>query len=805
MTYKLSSTLSGHDQDVKSLVSTIIHESPALVSVSRDSTTRTWKQPNTSTKTASEIVFVSPTKSFLNSVAVISLPQHQNHQFIASGGQDAMIYLTDLSELEPHGLDQDAKFQLIGHEGNVCSMHFAHGELVSSSWDTTAIVWDLEQFTPKYVLKGHESSVWDCKVLNSNQFLTASADRTIRLWNAEHEVLKYIGHTDVVRKLLVLPNGKEFVSCSNDGTIRIWNLQTGVNVKTLYGHDSFVYDLELLPNGNLVSTGEDRTVRIWDLGGGNNDALQVITLPCISVWTVATLSNGDFAVGGSDNEIRVFTLNDERTATEDEVSEFAKAVQSASISEQSLDDLKKTDIPGIEALSRPGKKEGSTIMVKTPEGMIEAHQWSGGQWHKIGDVVGGASNSASKKEYQGKQYDYVFDVDIKDGEPPLKLPYNLNQNPYVVAEKFLSDNELPATYTEEVVRFLETNTAGASLNESSVVHNNNQPGNGSGNESELIGQQYLNDPYSDAYNRKHKQTKSPEKIALTSIVPVKTYINFIDFKKETLVNGLKKLNLAQESHKLGEEEICNIERILAGNFTSADAVTIVTKYSKYIIENWKPSSVLIAFDLLRVALSRITTVDLLKSTAVASDFYSELSRGLDIVDSSNPALLMMIVKVLSNIVGDTLFLQLFIDPVGNSEFEYNPIFKECLSRILTQFAKIDTGHKLYSSLLIAVASFIFDLSVYQIKTPGLLKFKGDDKDSRMVSGFTDETINKIVESSSEAAYRLLVAYGNFKFAASGTASSIKTPLPEWVEHAVKIYSSKNEVRFEELAKDIKAL
>lgn len=49
----------------------------------------------------------------------------------------------------------------------------------------------------------------------------------------------------------------------------------------------------------------------------------------------------------------------------------------------------------------------------------------------------------------------MFDVDIKDGEPPLKLPYNINDNPYMVAEKFLADNDLPPTYTEEVVRFLE--------------------------------------------------------------------------------------------------------------------------------------------------------------------------------------------------------------------------------------------------------------------------------------------------------------------------------------------------------------
>lgn len=46
-------------------------------------------------------------------------------------------------------------------------------------------------------------------------------------------------------------------------------------------------------------------------------------------------------------------------------------------------------------------------------------------WQKIGDVVD-AVGSGRKQLYQGKEYDYVFDVDIKDGVPPLKLPYNVS-------------------------------------------------------------------------------------------------------------------------------------------------------------------------------------------------------------------------------------------------------------------------------------------------------------------------------------------------------------------------------------------
>ena len=47
-----------------------------------------------------------------------------------------------------------------------------------------------------------------------------------------------------------------------------------------------------------------------DLATGN--VLQVITLPCISVWCVTALPNGDFAVGGSDNLVRVFTAHPEK-------------------------------------------------------------------------------------------------------------------------------------------------------------------------------------------------------------------------------------------------------------------------------------------------------------------------------------------------------------------------------------------------------------------------------------------------------------------------------------------------------------
>jgi phospholipase A-2-activating protein len=46
-------------------------------------------------------------------------------------------------------------------------------------------------------------------------------------------------------------------------------------------------------------------------------------------------------------------------------------------------------------------------------------------WVNVGEVVGGVG-SGQKKLHDGIEYDYIFDVDIAEGAPPLKLPYNVS-------------------------------------------------------------------------------------------------------------------------------------------------------------------------------------------------------------------------------------------------------------------------------------------------------------------------------------------------------------------------------------------
>ena len=83
------------------------------------------------------------------------------------------------------------------------------------------------------------------------------------------------------------------------------------------------------------------------------------------------------------------------------------------------------------------------------------------QWVKVGDVVGAAGKSDSTKTlHQGKEYDFVFSVDISEGQPPLKLPYNLTEDPWQAAQKFIHDNDLSQYYLDTVANFIITNSKG---------------------------------------------------------------------------------------------------------------------------------------------------------------------------------------------------------------------------------------------------------------------------------------------------------------------------------------------------------
>ncbi|KAF7980165.1 hypothetical protein HWV62_39631 [Athelia sp. TMB] len=448
MPYKLSATLTAHTSDVRAVAAPT---NSLILSASRDTTAISWTRESSSSTFTPGSLLRAGTR-YVNAIAYIPPSTDAPHGFAVTGGQDTVINVFSLDAVTKG----EPEYSLIGHSENVCALDVGpDGVIISGSWDSTAKVW--KNFKLVFDLKGHERSVWAVLALGGDQYLTGSADKTIKLWQQNKCLHTLTGHTDAVRGLALMPD-IGFVSCSNDSEIRVWTLG-GDPVYTLSGHTSFVYSLSVLPDGGIVSGGEDRSVRVWKDG----ELSQTIIHPAISVWAVASMPNGDIVSGCSDGMVRVFSEAEARWASAADLKEYDDQVASQALPSQQVGDVKKTDLPGPEALNTPGKKSGEVKMVKNNE-VVEAHQWDSttSSWTKIGEVVD-AVGSGRKQLYEGREYDYVFDVDIQDGVPPLKLPYNANENPYDAAQKFLAKNELPPSYIDQVVQFITTNSSGVNL------------------------------------------------------------------------------------------------------------------------------------------------------------------------------------------------------------------------------------------------------------------------------------------------------------------------------------------------------
>jgi phospholipase A-2-activating protein len=130
-----------------------------------------------------------------------------------------------------------------------------------------------------------------------------------------------------------------------------------------------------------------------------------------------------------------------------------------------------------------------------------------------------------KVDYLGKEYDYVFDVDIEDGKPPLKLPYNLSQNPYEAATKFIQNNELPITYLDQVANFITTNTKGATIGQS---------------EPAPAGV----DPWGSDNRYRPGETSAPTVTTQPKILPQKEYLTILVARVPAIQKKLTELNQA---------------------------------------------------------------------------------------------------------------------------------------------------------------------------------------------------------------------------------------------------------------------
>ncbi|XP_058818006.1 phospholipase A-2-activating protein [Topomyia yanbarensis] len=442
--FKLSCELAGHKLDVRA----VAEGKGYIVSGSRDKTAKVWTLQD---KHYSETATLVHHTNYVGAVLVI-----EENGWICTASNDATICVYKYpSAMEPFVV-------LKGHTSTVCALAKGNSSnvLISGSWDKSAKIWtNVGSSQASVTLVGHEAAVWAVARLSSGKYVTGSADKSIFVWNETGERLVVLkGHKDCVRGLLALP-GNGFLSCANDAVIRHWN-DSYECVKEFHGHTNYIYSIsrsDFWGDDVFITSGEDGTIRMWSLKlGPLGNELQ---LPAQSVWSVAALRNGDIVAGSSDAMVRVFTTCEDRAAPQDMQEAFKLAVEvKINESTKQLGGMKVNDLPGPESLLSEGR-DGQTRIVRHADGKIMCYQWSNNKWELVGDVMGATGGDTGKQLYEGREYDFVFSVNLSDEAPNLKLPYNRGEDPWFVAQRFIHKHSLPQAYLEQVANFIIQNSS----------------------------------------------------------------------------------------------------------------------------------------------------------------------------------------------------------------------------------------------------------------------------------------------------------------------------------------------------------
>ena len=210
---------------------------------------------------------------------------------------------------------ESVRAQLRGHGGAVRALAIsADGQqVISGSFDTSAIRWSLSRNIAEQVMRFHDAPVNAVAWLKDGRIVTAGGDAHIAIWTAGKPSPDQVfdGHTGPVVALAVSPDGKTLASASWDGTVRLWPLAGGAP-RVLEGHGQNVNGVTFsADSADIISAGYDGTIRIWQTGG---DGVSVHNVPS-PLNSVVAAPNGEIVAAGASGKVFFLSAAGELTAT----------------------------------------------------------------------------------------------------------------------------------------------------------------------------------------------------------------------------------------------------------------------------------------------------------------------------------------------------------------------------------------------------------------------------------------------------------------------------------------------------------
>lgn len=197
---------------------------------------------------------------------------HENHErlveLVKCLENDRSFYpVPQRPHLPPIGHERN---RMVGHRGWVNSAAFSKNgaRLLTSSTDTTAVLWDSATGEQIQAFEGHKSWVFDAAFSSDEtHVLTASLDKTAIMWSAMTGELTRIfeGHGEGVATAVFSLDGRQVLTGSYDRTARVWCTASEKQKQVFAGHELAVNSAVFFSDEALVLTSSsDKTASIWD-------------------------------------------------------------------------------------------------------------------------------------------------------------------------------------------------------------------------------------------------------------------------------------------------------------------------------------------------------------------------------------------------------------------------------------------------------------------------------------------------------------------------------------------------------------
>jgi WD40 repeat protein len=157
-------------------------------------------------------------------------------------------------------------------------------KVITASLDKTARIWtwntDNQKFlnalkNPRLIstLQGHEGKINGAKFSpNGHQILTTSEDRTARIWDIEQGKLQMllVGHEAGIKYAEFSPHGDKVVTASADNTARLWDVDVGnhqILIKSFmtFQHEKTVERAKFAFERQRVITTAGGAMLVWDI------------------------------------------------------------------------------------------------------------------------------------------------------------------------------------------------------------------------------------------------------------------------------------------------------------------------------------------------------------------------------------------------------------------------------------------------------------------------------------------------------------------------------------------------------------